>query len=143
MSSRVIGAEAKAALGFQLHVTDVFLEELAKVGGEELPYEVVKAFLRPFVDQLKGGREERLRDQASACVRVEASLESMNKTGTRLKIVPPLVTKKSLLTEEMCSYVNTISKGYFRRAREEILIYFKTTFNEFKPFRLRSGYSGT
>ena len=74
MSSRVIGAEAKAALGFQLHVTDVFLEELAKVGGEELPYEVVKAFLRPFVDQLKSGREERLRDQASVSVRVETSM---------------------------------------------------------------------
>ena len=83
VSSRVIGAEAKAALGFQLHVTDVFLEELAKVGGEELPYEVVKAFLRPFVDQLKGGREERLRDQASVCVRVEASSDLMNRTGTR------------------------------------------------------------
>ena len=72
VSSRVIGAEAKAALGFQLHVTDIFLEELAKVGGEELPFEVVKAFLRPFVDQLKGGREERLRDQVSTCIGVRA-----------------------------------------------------------------------
>ena len=36
MSSRVIGADAKAALGFQLHVTDVFLEELAKVSDDNI-----------------------------------------------------------------------------------------------------------
>ena len=28
---------ANASLGFQLHFTDVFLEEVAKVGGEDLP----------------------------------------------------------------------------------------------------------
>ena len=68
MSSDAMGAEAKAALGFQLHVTDVFLEELAKVGGEELSHEVVNSFLRPFVNELKVGRDERLREQASTCL---------------------------------------------------------------------------
>ena len=36
VAAEAVGAESKAALGFQLHVTDVFLEELAKVGGEDL-----------------------------------------------------------------------------------------------------------
>ena len=68
VSSDAMGAEAKAALGFQLHVTDVFLEELAKVGGEDLSHEVVTSFLRPFVNELKVGRDERLREQASTCL---------------------------------------------------------------------------
>ena len=68
VSSDAMGAEAKAALGFQLHVTDVFLEELAKVGGEDLSHEVIESFLRPFVNELKVGRDERLREQASTCL---------------------------------------------------------------------------
>ena len=36
-------------LGFQMHLTDIFLEELAKVGGDELGQEVVNMYLQPFI----------------------------------------------------------------------------------------------
>ena len=32
-----------------MHVTDIFLEELAKVGGEELEPKVVNTYLQPFI----------------------------------------------------------------------------------------------
>ncbi len=53
-------------LGFQLHFTDVYLEELAKVGGGEdgdgsLEDESIRKLLRPFVTELKQGKAERLR----------------------------------------------------------------------------------
>jgi ribosomal RNA-processing protein 1 len=47
-------------LEFRLHFVDVFLEELAKVGGEEMSQSVIRAFLKPFIDELKVGRESRL-----------------------------------------------------------------------------------
>ncbi len=56
------------SLGFQLHFTDVYLEELAKAGGGEdeegsLDDQIIRVFLRPFVAQLRRGKggEERLR----------------------------------------------------------------------------------
>jgi hypothetical protein len=61
--STSIGVEATAALGLQLHVTDVFLEELAKVGGEDLPHETVMVWIDPFIRVLKEGKEQRMRDQ--------------------------------------------------------------------------------
>ncbi len=51
------------SLGLQLHVTDVYLEELAKVGGESLPAETVLACVKPFAAELAASREERLRAQ--------------------------------------------------------------------------------
>ena len=41
-----------AALGFRLHFTDVFLEELAKIGGENLKSEVILALVEPFANEL-------------------------------------------------------------------------------------------
>ena len=41
-----------AALGFRLHFTDVFLEELAKIGGEKLQSEVILALIEPFANEL-------------------------------------------------------------------------------------------
>lgn len=35
-------------LGLQMHVTDVYLEELAKVGGEDLEEGVLDIYLEPF-----------------------------------------------------------------------------------------------
>ena len=61
-------AATRPSLGFQLHFVDVFLEELAKVGGGEgeredgtLADENIRLFLVPFVSQLKDGKDERLR----------------------------------------------------------------------------------
>jgi len=48
-------------LEFRLHFVDVFPEELAKMGGEQLQPEVIRTFLKPFVEELRSGREERLR----------------------------------------------------------------------------------
>merc|ERR1712141_433266 len=56
------------ALGFQLHFTDVYLEELAKASeisktkSEKsiLSNDAIQAFLMPIVDELACGQEERL-----------------------------------------------------------------------------------
>ena len=59
-----------SSLGFQLHFADVFLEELAKVIGQEeeeedddsLPLdETIRSFLRPFTAVLREARDARLR----------------------------------------------------------------------------------
>jgi len=50
------------SLGFQLHFTDVFLEEIAKVGGEKLDPEVLEMFLEPYVEVVKAGDDARFRD---------------------------------------------------------------------------------
>merc|ERR1719334_545639 len=49
-------------LGFQLHFTDVFLEELAKVGGESLEERVLELFIQPYLDLLVTKGEERFRN---------------------------------------------------------------------------------
>ena len=46
------------ALGFQLHFIDIFLEELAKIGGEDLKADVVNALVQPFINELARGEEE-------------------------------------------------------------------------------------
>ena len=53
---------ADTSLGFQLHFTDVFLEELAKVGGEQLDPEVLEMFLDPYVEVVRVGDDARFRD---------------------------------------------------------------------------------
>jgi len=53
---------ADTSLGFQLHFTDVFLEELAKVGGENLDPDVLEMFLEPYVEVVRVGNEVRFRD---------------------------------------------------------------------------------
>ena len=44
-----------------MHFTDIFLEELAKVGGENLEQKVLDIFVEPFLHALDGTVEERLR----------------------------------------------------------------------------------
>merc|ERR1719430_2450184 len=60
----VLTEPARAALGFQLHFTDIFLEELAKVGGEGLGEEVVEALVQPWVDLVATTSDARLRQHA-------------------------------------------------------------------------------
>lgn len=50
------------SFAFQLHFTDVFLEEIAKVGGEKLDPEVLEMFLEPYVEVVKAGADARFRD---------------------------------------------------------------------------------
>ena len=50
--SQAVISNKEAALGFRLHFTDVFLEELAKIGGENLKSEVILALVEPFASQL-------------------------------------------------------------------------------------------
>ncbi len=51
------------SLGFQLHFVDVFLEELAKVDGGDggMDDEVIRALVRPFLAEVRDGKDERLR----------------------------------------------------------------------------------
>jgi len=53
------------SLGFQLHVADVFLEELAKIGADSVNAETVTVFLQPFIEVLVSGKEDRLRDHVA------------------------------------------------------------------------------
>ncbi|XP_032691284.1 ribosomal RNA processing protein 1 homolog isoform X2 [Odontomachus brunneus] len=49
----------KTNLGFSLHVTEIYLEELAKVSDGEVPKEAVSEFIRPFVIYLVTTKDER------------------------------------------------------------------------------------
>merc|ERR1719285_1413147 len=51
---------SKTSLGLQMHTTDVFMEELAKVGTEELDSQVINAYLQPFYKVLTNSGESRL-----------------------------------------------------------------------------------
>jgi hypothetical protein len=50
----------RASLGFQLHFVDIFLEELAKIGGEDLPAETIHSLMTPFIAELARGDDNRL-----------------------------------------------------------------------------------
>ena len=56
----VLTDPANASLGFQLHFTDVFLEEVAKVGGESLPAKVVGKLVQPWVELVATSTDLRL-----------------------------------------------------------------------------------
>merc|ERR1719495_187637 len=56
----VLTDPANASLGFQLHFTDVFLEEVAKVGGEDLPAKVVGKLVQPWVELVATSVDSRL-----------------------------------------------------------------------------------
>merc|ERR1719180_339585 len=56
----VLTDPANASLGFQLHFTDVFLEEVAKVGGEDLPAKVVGKLVQPWVELVATSTDSRL-----------------------------------------------------------------------------------
>lgn len=58
--SRNVVSNNQATLGFRLHFTDIFLEELAKVGGEELDSDIILGLIEPFAKELAHGDDERL-----------------------------------------------------------------------------------
>jgi ribosomal RNA-processing protein 1 len=53
----------KAPLGFQIHIVDIFLEELAKVGGDTLESEKILKVLSPFVNEMVENDDQRLLDE--------------------------------------------------------------------------------
>ena len=52
----------RTSVDFQLHFTDVFLEELAKVAGQNLSTDILDIFLLPFITVVRQCDEKRLRD---------------------------------------------------------------------------------
>merc|ERR1712045_84351 len=58
-SSGVV-SNREATLGFRLHFTDIFLEEVAKAGGEDLEGDIVLQLIQPFAKELAEGDDERL-----------------------------------------------------------------------------------
>ena len=58
----VLSSDSKTNIGFRLHVTDVFLEELAKVAQEKLDTDILEMFLEPFLQAVKLSQEDRYRD---------------------------------------------------------------------------------
>lgn len=70
LSANRIQNNASIALGFQLHFTDLYLEELAKASKMtecqsemSLTDESIQIFLKPFVNELAKGKEDRLLSQ--------------------------------------------------------------------------------
>ncbi|ODN05750.1 Ribosomal RNA processing protein 1 [Orchesella cincta] len=49
-----------APLGLQIHFTDVFMEELAKVGGQNLKFQKILKILAPFIHELGYNGDDRL-----------------------------------------------------------------------------------
>merc|ERR1711933_403027 len=58
--STSVVSNSKATLGFRLHFTDIFLEEVAKAGGEDLEGEIILKLIEPFSKELAEGEDERL-----------------------------------------------------------------------------------
>merc|ERR1719219_1792527 len=58
--STSVVSNSKATLGFRLHFTDVFLEEVAKAGGEDLNGDIILKLIQPFAKELAEGDDERL-----------------------------------------------------------------------------------
>ena len=57
----VLCPQSKCNIGFKLHVTDVFLEELAKVANEHLATDKLELILKPFLLAVKTCDEDRYR----------------------------------------------------------------------------------
>ena len=55
----VLCPQSKCNIGFKLHVTDVFLEELAKVANEHLATDKLELILKPFLLAVKTCDEDR------------------------------------------------------------------------------------
>ncbi|XP_015117598.1 ribosomal RNA processing protein 1 homolog [Diachasma alloeum] len=51
--------DSKGSLGFKFHITEIFMEELAKVCGGEIPEDLVTDLLRPFAVYLAAMEDER------------------------------------------------------------------------------------
>ena len=52
-----------APIGFQLHFIDIFMEELAKVGGEEIKKKTLMKLLAPFMYELAFNEDDRILDE--------------------------------------------------------------------------------
>lgn len=50
-------------LGFQIHFIDVFMEELAKIGGEDLKFQKILKILGVFVQELAYNGDDRVLDE--------------------------------------------------------------------------------
>ena len=58
----ILSRPPKTNVDFQLHFTDVFLEELAKVAGQTLNTDLLQIILGPFIEVLRKCSEARFRD---------------------------------------------------------------------------------
>ena len=58
----VLSSESKTNIGFRLHVTDVYLEELAKVAQDKLSTDVLEMIIDPFLEAIKVSQEDRFRN---------------------------------------------------------------------------------
>ena len=52
-----------APLGLQIHFVDIFMEELAKVGGEQLKFQKTLKILQVFIQELGYNSDDRLLDE--------------------------------------------------------------------------------
>ena len=53
-------SNSNIALGFRLHFIDIYLEELAKIGGDDLTSKIILKLIEPFSKELSEGFDERL-----------------------------------------------------------------------------------
>jgi len=58
----VLSPDSKTNIGFRLHVTDVYLEELAKVAHDKLNTDILEMIIDPFFEAIKNSQEDRFRD---------------------------------------------------------------------------------
>merc|ERR1712029_1154330 len=58
----VLSPDSKTNIGFRLHVTDVYLEELAKVAHDKLNRDILEMIIDPFFEAIKNSQEDRFRD---------------------------------------------------------------------------------
>ena len=58
----VLSPDSKTNIGFRLHVTDVYLEELAKVAHDQLNTDILEMIIDPFFEAIKNSQEDRFRD---------------------------------------------------------------------------------
>ncbi|KAL7296343.1 hypothetical protein TKK_0010357 [Trichogramma kaykai] len=52
--------DPKTSLGLNLHITEIFMEELAKIGEEKIPKNIVKEFIRPYTIHLACSKDRRI-----------------------------------------------------------------------------------
>jgi hypothetical protein len=53
----------KTPLGFQIHITDILLEELAKIGGGSLGSSQILKMMSPFIQEMMDNDDQRLLDE--------------------------------------------------------------------------------
>ena len=53
-------SNTEAAFGFRFHFTDIYLEELAKIGGDDLDSKIILELIEPFSQEISEGLDDRL-----------------------------------------------------------------------------------